>query len=116
VIYRGGKKVEDANTYRIGHPLAQRVLDACQALPTKPTEVVFDYRRSSKHIAVLDGLIGKRGWLLCDRATLTAFETGGLPAVRRCHGRRRRQPARRHQRAAVPEDRTHLFAIRWALQ
>jgi superfamily II DNA or RNA helicase len=73
--YRVGKKVDDANTYRIGHPLAQRVLDACQALPTEPREVVFDYRGSGKRIAVLDGLIGKRGWLLCAKATLTAFET-----------------------------------------
>ena len=25
--YRIGKKIEDVNTYRVGHPLAQRVLD-----------------------------------------------------------------------------------------
>lgn len=28
--YRMGKRVEDANTYRIGHPLAQRILDRCK--------------------------------------------------------------------------------------
>ena len=30
--YRMGSNVEDANTYRVGHPLAQRVLEQCLAL------------------------------------------------------------------------------------
>ena len=34
--YRMGKGVEDANTYRVGHPLAQRVLAWGRAL-TPPT-------------------------------------------------------------------------------
>ena len=32
--YRIGKKVEDVNTYRVGHPLAQRVLDRAKAAAT----------------------------------------------------------------------------------
>ena len=72
--YRLGKKVEDANTYRIGHPLAQRILGQCKALATDTKTVRFDYRHSGKRIAVIEDLVGKAGWLLCGKATLTAFD------------------------------------------
>lgn len=72
--YRLGKRVEDANTYRIGHPLAQRILAQCKALATETKSVCFDYRNSGKRISAIDGLVGKSGWLLCNKATLTAFE------------------------------------------
>jgi ERCC4-related helicase len=73
--YRLGKRVEDANTYRIGHPLAQRILAQCKALATDTKTVCFDYKNSGKRIAVIEDLVGKAGWLLCGKATLTAFET-----------------------------------------
>lgn len=72
--YRLGKRVEDANTYRIGHPLAQRILAQCKALTTDTKTVCFDYRNSGKRIAVIEDLVGKAGWLLCGKATLTAFD------------------------------------------
>jgi hypothetical protein len=73
--YRLGKRVEDANTYRIGHPLAERILARCKILPTETKKLRFDYRGSGKRIAVVESLVGKEGWLLCIRAALTAFET-----------------------------------------
>ncbi len=73
--YRLGKRVEDANTYRIGHPLAERILAQCKALQTETKTVRFDYRGSGKRIAVVESLLGKEGWLLCTRAALTALET-----------------------------------------
>lgn len=73
--YRLGKRVEDANTYRIGHPLAQRILALCKDLPTQSKELRFNYRNGGKRIAVLEGLVGKEGWILCTSAALTAFET-----------------------------------------
>jgi ERCC4-related helicase len=73
--YRMGKGVEDANTYRVGHPLAQRVLAWGRAL-TPPTAVVtFQYTGSGKRIAVLEPLVGQSGWLVCSRLTLRALET-----------------------------------------
>src|SRR5690606_21299003 len=42
--YRMGKRVEDANTYRVGHPLAQRVLALGIDSDTPPAEVSFTYR------------------------------------------------------------------------
>ena len=73
--YRVGKRVEDANTYRIGHPLAQRIIDKCKAVAADPGEVVFRYKDSGKKIAVVESLVGQSGWLLCNRLTISAFET-----------------------------------------
>ncbi len=73
--YRMGKNVEDANTYRVGHPLAQRVLEKGKALTPARKEIVFQYSTGGKNIAILESLKNKRGWLLCHRFSVTALET-----------------------------------------
>ncbi len=73
--YRMGKRTEDANTYRVGHPLAQRVLGLGRALGAPPAEVTFRYRDSGKKIAILEPLVGTSGWLSCARLTVNAMET-----------------------------------------
>ena len=73
--YRMGKRVEDANTYRVGHPLAQQILERCKRLDTPPGEVCFHYSGSGKRISLLDPLVGRRGWLLCSRLTIQTFDT-----------------------------------------
>jgi hypothetical protein len=73
--YRLGKHVEDANTYRVGHPLAQRIIAQGKALKPSPAEVTFDYSGSPKKIAVLAPLVGKSGWLTCSRLSVNALET-----------------------------------------
>lgn len=73
--YRMGKSVEDANTYRIGHPLAQRVLQRGMALSPSPAEVTFDLSGSGKNITILAPFRGKSGWLSCSRLTMSALET-----------------------------------------
>lgn len=76
--YRMGKGVEDANTYRVGHSLAQRVLERGKALTPPPAEVTFQYSGSGKNIAILEALRGGRGWLVCSRLTMSALETEDL--------------------------------------
>ncbi|SKA85692.1 Helicase conserved C-terminal domain-containing protein [Prosthecobacter debontii] len=71
--YRTGKNVEDANLYRVGHPLAQRIIESCQKLETPDAEVVFS--ASGRNIAALDALKGKSGWLSACVLTVSAFET-----------------------------------------
>jgi ERCC4-related helicase len=73
--YRLGKHVEDANTFRVGHPLAQRILAQAKALALSPAEVSFDYSGSGKNIAVIAPLVGKCGWLTCLRVSVQALET-----------------------------------------
>jgi len=73
--YRMGKNVEDANTYRVGHPLAQRLLAQAKALAIQSGDVIFRYPESGKNITILEPLRGKSGWLICVNVTLTALET-----------------------------------------
>ncbi|OQW59899.1 MAG: DEAD/DEAH box helicase [Nitrospira sp. ST-bin4] len=73
--YRMGKNVEDANTYRVGHPLAQRLLAQAKALTVQSGEVMFRYPESGKHISILQPLKSQSGWLMCMHLTLTALET-----------------------------------------
>jgi superfamily II DNA or RNA helicase len=72
--YRMGKRAEDANTYRVGHPLARRVLALGCGLDARSAEVAFRYRDSGKKIAILEPLVGKSGWLACVRLTIKAME------------------------------------------
>lgn len=72
--YRMEKGVEDANIYRVGHPLAQRVLDRGRNLTLPTAEVIFDYSGSGKNIAILESLRNQSGWLSCERMTLNALE------------------------------------------
>ena len=73
--YRIGKNIQDANTYRVGHPLAQRVLAQAKALTLSPAEVTFDYSTSGKNIAVVATLTGKSGWITCSLLTVNSLET-----------------------------------------
>ncbi len=73
--YRMEKNVEDANTYRVGHPLARRLLDQGTALSVASAEVMLDYSGSRKNIAVIEPLAGACGWLSCTRISVTALET-----------------------------------------
>jgi superfamily II DNA or RNA helicase len=72
--YRMGKTTEDANTYRVGHPLAQRVLARAKALAAAPSEITFRYTDSGKNIAILGPLVGRGGWLACAHMSLNALE------------------------------------------
>jgi superfamily II DNA or RNA helicase len=73
--YRMAKGVEDANTYRVGHPLAQRVLTRARELQPEPAEVTFDYAGSGKNIAILEPLRGQSGWLTCAHVSMSALES-----------------------------------------
>ena len=72
--YRMGRNVEDANTYRIGHPLAQRVLDKCLRLDTPSVELRFDLSKSGKRLSILEPHLGQSGWLLCSKFAVESFE------------------------------------------
>lgn len=72
--YRIGKNVEDANLYRLGHPLAQRIVAHCAAGEVKPAELVFDYSGSPLKVSILDSLVGSSGYLAVSRLTVTTFE------------------------------------------
>jgi ERCC4-related helicase len=76
--YQLRKQPVDANTYRIGHPLAQRILGKCYALDTPVAELRFQLTGPAgspvKRIAALEPLVGKSGWLQCSRVTISSLD------------------------------------------
>ncbi|MFH2054704.1 MAG: DEAD/DEAH box helicase, partial [bacterium] len=73
--YRMAKGVENANTYRVGHPLAQRVLERGKELNPASAEVTFQYTESEKKISILESLTGHSGWIACSLLEVSALET-----------------------------------------
>lgn len=73
--YRIGKNIEDANIYRVGHPLAQRIIDKCKSFSLDCKEVIFDYSNTPKKISILEPFLGKSGWLSVTSLTINSFET-----------------------------------------
>ena len=72
--YRIGKNIEDANIYRFGHPLAQRIIEKCKSSALDCQELVFDYSGTQRKISILEPLIGKSGWLSVSDLTIESFE------------------------------------------
>lgn len=73
--YKLGKNIEDANTYRIGHPLARRILNDCKNIELKPKKLVFNYTDDKfKKVSILEDLVGKSGWLILKSISINAFE------------------------------------------
>lgn len=73
--YRLGKAMDEANLYRVGHPLAQRVLALGRSLVLPISHISFLYSGSGKNISILDDLVGRSGWLRCVRVTVSGLET-----------------------------------------
>jgi hypothetical protein len=73
--YRSGQNVDDANLYRPGHPLAQKIVERCKAFTPDPQSLSFDYSHSGKKISILESLIGKSGYITVACQTMTALET-----------------------------------------
>jgi len=73
--YRLGKNIEDANIYRVGHPLAQQIIGECKKQELPVQELTFDYTNSPVKVTILEPYIGKSGWLIVTSITISSFET-----------------------------------------
>ena len=73
--YRIGKNIEDANTYRVGHPLARLIIETCKAPSLPPQALTFHYSITPKKISILEPLMNKAGWLSVVNLTIHSFET-----------------------------------------
>jgi len=65
---------DDTNIYRVGHKLAQCILNACKKLPTGSKELVFDYTSTPTKVFALEEYIGMSGWLKVVRLKIDSFE------------------------------------------
>ena len=63
------------NLYRVGHPLAQRIIDICKKEDLPICELHFDYTNSEKKISILESLIGYSGWMQVKQISISSFET-----------------------------------------
>ena len=62
--YQIGKNVDDAYTYRIGHPLAGYVLNKAKSLDTSSySTLLFDYSSTSSKVSLLEERVGMKGSL-----------------------------------------------------
>jgi hypothetical protein len=72
--YRIGKNIDEANVYRINHPLALRIIEKCKLLSLSRKELSFSFSTSGLKISILNSLVGKSGWLLAKRLSVTTFD------------------------------------------
>jgi ERCC4-related helicase len=66
---------DDTNIYRVGHPLAQSILEKCKGIKLDPCLLLFNYSGTQKKISILENLIGKSGWIIAKNMTVSTFET-----------------------------------------
>ena len=72
--YRIGKNVDESNIYRIGHPLAQRIIERCKAEKLGEYELIFDYTNSGKKISSIEKFVGQNGYMMGNLLSVTSFD------------------------------------------
>ncbi len=73
-LYRMGRHVEDGHIFRIGHPLAQHILDDAGNKKLPHAEIAFDYSGHPLKISILEPLVGTSGYLSLARLSVESFE------------------------------------------
>lgn len=62
------------NLYRVGHPLAQKVIARCKDENLSVCTLEFDLSKNDKKISILENLKGKQGWLQAKQISISSFE------------------------------------------
>ncbi len=65
----------EANLYRVGHPLAQKIIAKSKDDKLPVQELIFDLSGNSHKISILEQLKGKKGWLQARQLSISSFET-----------------------------------------
>jgi ERCC4-related helicase len=72
--YKLGKPNTKDHVYRIGHPLAQKILEASKQIESKAGTLVFNLTGYEGTIAILNDWKGKSGWLKAISISVETFE------------------------------------------
>jgi adenine-specific DNA-methyltransferase len=72
--YELPRRSGDAHLYRLGHPLAQRLLERTRSKPLSSAEIVFDYLASLPRVAAFQGYRGRVGELLVSRLSVESMD------------------------------------------
>lgn len=79
--FKLGKDVEQAHNYRIGHSLAQRIIEKLKFEQLNEASLVFDLTNHDGNIAALQPMIGSSGWLVAVSVTVESFESTDHPLL-----------------------------------
>lgn len=75
----GKKKTEvelpdEVNIYRVGHSLAQAVINKCKTINDAIGAVEIDLTNAPKKVSALEPYIGKKGWMQVSLLSINSFE------------------------------------------
>lgn len=73
--YKLGPASNDAHIYRLGHPLAQSLVESAANANTPHCRLVFKYSDSPLQISILKPLVGKSGQISLTKLTIESAET-----------------------------------------
>lgn len=73
-LYELPRRSGEAHTYRLGHPLAEALLERARSRDLAPAGIVFDYGAHDGKISLLEPLIGRRGALSISLLTIEALD------------------------------------------
>jgi superfamily II DNA or RNA helicase len=71
--YELPRQSREAHLYRLGHPLAEWLIDQAKQRELERARLVFDYDAYGKRIATLEPVRGKTGWLSVHRVSVSAL-------------------------------------------
>jgi len=72
--YELPRRSQEAHYYRLGHPLAIKVLEAAKSRDLPAVEIVFDYSSHPASISVVKDLVGIEGEMLVSHLTVESLE------------------------------------------
>jgi superfamily II DNA or RNA helicase len=73
-LYELPRRSGEAHTYRLGHPLAEALVERARSRELPPAGLVFDYGAHDGKITLLEPLIGQRGALSISLLTVEALD------------------------------------------
>ncbi len=75
-LYELPRRTDDANLYRLNHPLAEKVLEQAKSRELPSVEIVFRYEEHEGKISALESLRNNSGWLVLNLLTVESFDEG----------------------------------------
>lgn len=79
--FKLGKPNTEAHVYRMGHTLAQTVLEKAKEKDLSETSLTFDLTGYEGNVSILDELKGKQGWLSALAVSVDSFESSDYVVV-----------------------------------
>jgi len=73
-LYELPRRSGEAHTYRLGHPLAEALVERARSRDLPPAGIVFDYGAHEGRVTMLEPLIGRRGAISVSLLTIEALD------------------------------------------